>query len=255
MFVMTIIGLTLCIFCGVTVEAKSRKGEFNPTHIYIVVLFIFTQTIRTIVIIKQCLFHEQTYFQLLITYNRIEQLFAKHLNHKINFKYFTDGVAQKVTIGVLAFVQFAAIRAWMIWYYEEFNVLQVIFKVLQFLTLFTCVHLVFSVDALQFFMEQLLEVITRDAAADRLSDPWMVYKHSAKCSHLRNQLKNYKNVHFVLWENSRRLNSFFGWSMIVVLLMTFVDIAYMTYGVLNEIQNFHTINLKTIREFLLSIKI
>lgn len=247
-FVNSSVSFALCVICVYNVLVEVEKGSMGRTIVYMRAILISTQIMRSIVMLVQCLCYRQTYIDLITTYDRIEIYFSKHLKHTIDFKVFTQGVATKTLLTITMFLQYVIVHAWVTRIYGNYDTAEYIIKFLQFLSMFTTIHLVFSIDTLVFFLQQLRTAISRDAIMDRTVDSMAFYRHSTACVLLRNQLKIYKCVQFMLWENSLRLNRFFGWILIFGLSGTFLDIAYASYTIMDELRHFDHISWEFISE-------
>lgn len=251
MFLHAFFGIALCVACSVVLNANSQRTSksVDRMDIFITRIFICLQFSRSLLVLLQCLFYEQTYGNIVNTYNRLEVFFVQQMEYRLNFEHFSRDVAIKMTLTLFAFIQFAIVHILITWSYTGFNVVLLLIKLLRFLFVFTCAHLVFSVDALTFYMEQLMAVIARDAGNDQSIDSLPFFKQSVKCELLRNRLKNYKNAQFTLWENSQRLNRFFGWSMVMILLIVFLDSSYTAYWLFYELQHICDMSVRTISEY------
>lgn len=238
-FLLVLVDLASCIALTSIFQFGLLNGIANVTRAdnLMTVIFIISQFARIIVGQLQCLLYGQTYGKLVDTYSRLDVFFAQQLNHRIDFQHFTSGVSRKVYLTIAAYVQNALVQAIVMWTYGRWNILALPIKILQIFAMSAAVHFVFSVDTLTFFMEQLVAVIVRDTANDRSIDDLVYSKYSAKCVLLRNQLKNYKRIQFALWENAQRLNRFFGWSMVLFLLVTFLESSHTAYWLFTDVRH------------------
>lgn len=228
----------LSISCAFLLNSFFSRNSFelNRTDLFISNMFILSQFARAILVLLQCICYRKTYYNIIDTFNKLELFFANQLHHQIQFSILKEGAATKMTIAAIAFAQLLTIEIVSCFIYPKFNQITVQIKLLQMITTFTFVHLIFFIDVLCFYLEQLRLVIVRDTNNDRSLDSIGYHKYSNKCVFIRTQLKNYKSVHFCLWEVGQRINIFFGWSMISILLQAFVDFLYSSYWLFDLLQ-------------------
>lgn len=227
-----LVGLYLTSICAYNLLICMWNTTIKDrTNFFITSLFILCQMARIILATIQCIFYKTIYYRVINTLNFLEGYFAVHLQHRIKFKLFTNGVVKKMLLATVGFMQLIIMKI------LDTHPVDFYVTIIQMTSILTSCHLVFYIDLLSFHLEQLLVVIVRDSTTNHNTVDIMFYKYSANCVFVRNQLKLYKTVHFTLWEINQCINKFFGWTMVAIFLQTFVDFLYCSYCLFEEFQD------------------
>lgn len=126
-------------------------------------------------------------------------------------------------VGIL-YIYRSARRGWFTW-------LAMHLKIMQFTILLSFLQIIFYIDALRFHYHEFNLIVHRDF--EQLNT-------KGRREHERlilNKIKCYKIVHFRLWEASQRINKFFGWVIIGLVLYAFVDTVYSAFWLFEEFRD------------------
>lgn len=200
----------------------------------------------------QCLSHKRLIYEAMFTLRNLETYFAAHLQHHIQYRPFLKNFNKKVCIIMGTFVLSVVPFVLQYMFYHRMDPVILQIKVLQTLTAVTTLHIVFHIDALGFHLGQLNAVIFRDikdiqsessVCLVRLFTP----KKPTNFILIRNKMQCYKTVHFRLWEVAQKLNQFFGWTLVALLLQSFFDFVYTVYWQIGQLRR-NFLLIKVIRK-------
>lgn len=234
------LGIGMALWCAYALNVTFDKGLSNRTDIIIINLFIVCELCRTIMVIIQCSFSNCQIYAIVHTFHKLEQFFLLNFNHRLSYQKFSKQYFGKVFLVLGAYVQCAVALLLRMISYPRFDSVNIQIKTMQAVTAFTFLHIIFFIDVLGFHLDELNVVIRRDmvTTADRNTNNDIFLNKKLRDSVLlRNKLKYYKCVHFRLWEVTQRINGYFGWCMVALLLHAFVDCLYCAYWLFEELQH------------------
>lgn len=203
----------------------------STTETIIVNINLACHLLRATFVLIYCVYRKELIYDAMHIFSELRKYYANHMKHRVLYHGFRNGFGLKFFIGLGALAQYVIsylVRCLIRSYYTPLGILV---KVLQLLTALNVLHIVFFIDALTFHLSELNAVIRRDIVSTNAM-PNGKYKSDVICK----KLKCYKVVHFHLWEIAQRLNTFFGWSMLTVLMHGFCDITYSAYWIFEELQ-------------------
>ena len=174
--------------------------------------------------------------EICCTFRMLQNYYALHLNHQILYTKFTNQFFRKIIIIISGFMPYFIIFLYESLIYPLLPIgIQI--KALQIMTSATYLHIIFYVDVLSFYLSELSIVIERDMyEVQEKNSIWIISPKSHSNIYIQENLKCYKTVHFQLWEVAQHINSFFGWSMVAILLHGFVDFVYTSYWLIQQLQ-------------------
>lgn len=241
------VGLTLCLSC---IEEANFGGYsmWSRTDIVIINFVAICEIVRIIFILIQCLFYKDLLSEICFTFRMLQNYYTLHLYHQMPYDKFTREYFRKFVIIICGFMPY-----FMIFLYESLTYglvpIGIQIKALQIMTSATYLHIIFYVDILNFYLSELNIVIRRDTIVEQEKNGiTIISRKTLNNTLIQEKLRCYKTVHFHLWEVTQRINAFFGWSMVAILLHGFVDFVYTSYWLIQQLQPPWTIG-KIIRKF------
>lgn len=247
-----VIGSTLALSCIQMANFGNNEYQWSRTDIVIMNIVVVCEMLRIIFIVIQCIFSKQTLIEICYTFRMLQGYYNMHLHHPVGYQPFTQQYNRKVVFIMCGFIPTFMIFVWDSWWYGLMPV-YMHFKILQIMTLASYLHIIFYVDILSFHLAELNVVIERDETITNQQPKHniiisVISKQASSNMAIRKRWRRYKTVHFHLWEVAQRINAFFGWSMVAILLHGFVDFVYSSYWMIQEFQP--PVNIpKVIREY------
>lgn len=242
------IGLALATSCIQIANFGGYEYLWSRTDIVIINFVAICEIVRIAFILIQCLFCADILNEICYTFRMLQAYYTMHLHHQIVYQPFGRQFLRKVAFIVCGFMPCLMIFLWDSYFYA-LEPIAIQIKVLQIMTSATFLHIIFYIDILGFYLAELNTVIERDSNQDqtKLNNIMIISEKSLNSISMRERLRCYKTVHFHLWEVSQRINAFFGWSMVAILLHGFVDFVYSSYWLIQQLQPPWTIS-KIIRK-------
>lgn len=203
----------------------------SATETIIININLACHLLRATFVVIYCVYRKELIYDMMHIICELQRYYADYMKHRVLYYSFRKCFGLKMLIGIVALMQYVIGYIVRCIVREYFTPLGIILRVLQFLTLFNFLHIIFCIDALTLHLRELNAVIRKDIVftSVMINGRW---KSDVICY----KLKCYKVVHFHLWEIAQRLNTFFGWSMLTVLMHGFCDITYAAYWVFEELQ-------------------
>lgn len=235
--VQAIISLTLSVSCIIALNAIRSYSEYGRTDIIMTNMFIFCECARSIFVFVQCVLYKSLVIDIMAAFRKIELYFVNHLEYKIPYRVFNKRFFWIIIIVIWAYVQYLTIFILRNIQKPRLPMLNGQIKVLQAISSLTFLHAVFYIEALSFHLEHLNMVIERDMIVrdDITSNVIFVGKEAVNNMIIRCKLKYYKSVHLKLWELSQKINRYFGWCMVALLLQSFIGFVYTIYWLIGHL--------------------
>lgn len=251
MVIVQIVCVLISVLCVIALFISTDSmWKFGPKEV-ISSLYIFCDIIKAFCIAMQCIVYERHMREISCIFNKLDSFFVIHLNYRIRYELFRNKCATYAFIIITAYGQYLVVLAIRGVIENNFVVFTIPMQFAHLMQSITYLHMIFYIEALAFYLAQLNWVVQRDMEAHIPTKQTFNYKSRIL---MRNKIKCYKSVHFRLWEVSQRINTFFGWTMIVIFTHAFVKFVYTSYWIFEEYQHGTGAsfpNMKIIRKFIL----
>lgn len=227
----------ICEIAGIfSLCLLNRAGavrQHSQTEIILINMYLVCDLLRALFILLQCLIFKKSLNEITDLLHSLEIYFATQLDHRILYRKFTRRFTFKLILilGFCSLYLFSFYMRWMVG--DRLSQASTILKMLQVMTAFCYLHIVFYIDILSFYFKQLNLVVHRDMLF--VSNGIVV--ESLNQSVVKQRLQCYKVVHFRLWMVSQRVNRYFGYGLIAILMHAFTDLVYSALWIF---QNLHT---------------
>lgn len=222
----------LAVNCFRIVNFTPTLGDFTKSDSVIFSVDITFEFLRVAMVFIQCLSYKQHFQDIGYYFQCIESHFLISLQHRIAYGSFKKRFGWKVVIIALSYLQYIVVRfvqARKTRYFRFSSQL----RILQAITMFTFLHIIFYIEALSFHLTELNDVI-RSGEVQTSSLPALGTSNT-NTNHYRNKLKSVKIIHFHLWLASQRVNNAFGWVLIVLFLYAFSDFTLCVFWFYEEL--------------------
>lgn len=225
-----LIGLTMSISVIFSASTNREKYFFGRTEVMIINIRASCDIIRTIFMILQCIYYKRTISEIFREFQNFESFFATHFGYRIHYETLNRTFFVKMMLVLAASTQYAfafALRAIIL---KSTTTHGLRFKFTQALATATILHVIFYIEILSFHLDQLNNVVQRDLKnRENYGLPGLFIRSFQKNIQIRDNINNFKNVHFRLWLLSKKINTYFGWCLIALFLHAFIDFFYSAY--------------------------
>lgn len=236
---MFLVNLALCV-AGLLVVNHGSKSIVKSDYVSVNVLF-FCNLIKTFAVLHQNFAYDDLLGEILRKFYSIELFFRDNLRNPILFTSFKRAYVKKLfwIFGSFAILSITIAFRHII---HGLDTIDVILDAMKLFLIIAYMQIVLFIDLVAFCLKHLNATIAREISYWGAENGYVfVVKELRTLDMIRHQLCKYKIVHFRLWKIAEQLNEYFGWTMLTIILLSFVDLVTITLWqlrVLNEPWNF-----------------
>lgn len=190
-------------------------------------VFVLCEMAKIFAVAYQNFAHCHLIGDILRNFQTVEILFQSALNHPIEFASFKRIYMTKLYWAFGSYTALVAMYIVYYFHYEDVDMYDVFIRFIQFTSISIYMHVLLFIDLVTYFLRHLNETIAKENN-DRASDEVIVFvvKQFRTTNMIRQRLSKYKFIHFRLWKTTQQINEFFGWTLITILLQSFVEFVY-----------------------------
>lgn len=113
-------------------------------------------------------------------------------------------------------------------YFTQINFLDVSQQLMGFSSIVAYMNVLFFIDLVKDHLAHLNKIVAEVHSDWGGNDEnvFVVKKKAQSVNMIRKQLSKYKTVHFRLWKITEKLNEFFGWTLIAIILQSFIELVF-----------------------------
>lgn len=206
-------------------------------------LFVCCEMVKALAVVYQNFVYHHLIEKILRNFQTVELLFARTLNASLPFASFKREYTRKVCWSIGSYVVLLTLYFTCHFLCEEIDLYDVFIKLMQFVSISVNLNILLFVDLLTFVLKQLNVIIARDhkyhdCDAENV-EVFVVAKRNGQMAEARRrQLFKYKLIHFRLWKTTQQINQFYGWTLITILMQSFIEFVYDTIWQLQIIYDF-----------------
>lgn len=194
---------------------------------------------RTFCLIIQLIFNKRIISGMVEEFQNFERFFAVHFGYQLQYETLTKSIFVKlllVMVGTLQYFCVFLLRAFVL---KSANAPGILTKFSQGLAAATFLHIIFHIEILSFHLDQLNNVVQRDIQTreNEALGGLIIIGNSENFVQIKNNIKYMKTVYFRLWMQSKKINRYFGWCLVVIYLHGFIDTFYAAYWLYIQLQN------------------
>lgn len=179
--------------------------------------------IRSAFILMQCILFENAMTEMIKILEELEYLFKHCLHHRICYCEFIKTYRQRIYLLFSLFL----LHFFMFFLRVVFqDIIHATVFLIRTMTVFNYLHAILFIDLTAFNLKQLNLVVNNDMLADDSEIP------------IRNHLKYFKIAYSRVWMINQRVNRYFGYGFIPLLLNSFADIVYSAFWEYQLIQRY-----------------
>lgn len=223
--IQTIFGFILILISYYLLNFNGKLPRYTSTEILIINLFLSCDLLRSIAAFLQCFVHNHLLNEIVAILQGIDQYFGQYLHHSIVYHDLHRRFCVKVLLIVGVCAIFIAGYIARVFIGDMYTSVNFCLKFLQFMTAITYLFVIFLIDYLAFSIEQLNVVIGKDIL--RFAAAGTTDERASKL--LKERLKCFKFIHFQIYTVSYRMNEYFGYGLLAILLHAISDIVYSVF--------------------------
>lgn len=216
--------------CGLTILLSQNDGRLGQSTKILILLLTTCQILRIISVFYQCVFHTDSLRDIVKLLQSIEFLYRNHLGSTLPYRQFQRNFRIKVVFLLVFFSQNFILFSME---HLHLNFVKNIGFLLRFSDICSVVsffHIILYTDLLQFNLHHLNTIISRDTQQyTRNSTSIFTLAKQRYEKKVYKNLRKYKLIHYRLWEVTQAINAYFGWSMVSVILQSFINIVFCWY--------------------------
>lgn len=225
------LGVYLAIFSIIQLSIDRTIKLFGNTELLFISIFLFSAIFRSLFMFQECVQHRTDFGDILNAMQNLQSYFQTHLAHRISNARFARQYLSKfmVVIGVsVLYIIFYAVNCLII---GHVNAASLSIRVIQLITVFIYLRILFYMDTLGYHLGQLNVAISHNI--NKCGD-YMLREPDEKCD-MQLNLLHYKTIHFRLWVLSQKINDISGYSLMAILFETFMSALYSAYWLFEEL--------------------
>lgn len=229
------IGLGLTVSIMITVIRNHDAIRYGRTEIPIISMVAICEVLRVVFTLIQCIFQKHIISEIFNDFQKFESYFALHFRYQIHYKTFNKAFFAKVIIVAVACIQYNLLYIFRIVVLKGLIGHGIQLNLMQAFAVPTFLHIIFYVEILGFYLDQLNNVIENDIHTRQVLSILLI-RNFPNLIQIRNKINYVKSVHFRLWDISKKINNYFGWCMVVISFQAFANIFYSAYWLYSHLQ-------------------
>lgn len=218
-----ILRLALCSACFSMIHIFGES--LGLTNDSITDLFLLCELLKAIAVLYQNLVYGDLLFEILQSFQTVEFLFQSNLSYPINFTPFKRDYLRKIGWAFGSYTMLLVLFLIYYFAYGRIEICDVFIKILQFVSISMYMNLLFFVDLITFYLRHLNEIITKENHDCKAESVMMMRKVRAT-SAVSQKLSKYKFIHYWLWKITQQISELFGWTLIALIVQSFIDFVY-----------------------------
>ncbi len=186
--------------------------------------YFFVIILSNIVGNIQCLVYSSVYWDISCQLNRIERSFTMFHN-QIDFKGSQKIFKRKFWIIICVLLFTTLTNFWSHgWSFPTDSLLRSIVTILELISSLVSLHPVLYVDLVNVFILELSKTLYKPTNGQFQGSVGV-------CK----DLKNLKCIHFEVWYLAQKINEYFGWGFVFLIIKYFIGVLYLLYWIFIEI--------------------
>lgn len=243
------LNLTLCVASILLVNIYPYMIRSYNISISV---FFFCELIKIFAVLHQN-FAKNLMGGILRNFQSIESIFRNSLQCPIEYTSLERAYARKIHLAygsnltlMIAVAIYRTLRG-------KVHYADVMSEIMRFISIAVYMHFLLFIDLLTFHLKHLNKIIVSDidgSATDR--EYVSLVKKARTAKMILKQLSKYNMIYLRLWEISEKMNEYFGWSLVALMMLSFVDFVICVIWqlkVLNDTSRFMRLTRKKCFEF------
>lgn len=206
----------------------------NHSDMVIFLFFLLFQLGRIICTASQSICSRHLIDRVLYGFHKIETHFYIYLKYRVCYRKFRNAFIWRTLLLLFAFGQFVAITWALNTGRVKYPAVLITIRTMESFVLFTIVHALFFIAALEYHLNEFVLVVERDSINYRTpSDITLFCMPDRFKVEVHQILSEYKIIHFRLWELAEAINSYFGLYFVILFLHISGEFIFTSYWMMN----------------------
>lgn len=218
-----VLRLALCSACFSMIHVFGES--LGLTNDSITDLFLLCELLKAIAVLYQNFVYGDLLFEILQSFQTVEFLFQSNLSYPIDFTPFKRAYLRKIGWAFGSYTMLLVLFMTYYFLYGQIEMSDVFIKILQFVSISMYMNLLFFVDLITFCLRHLNKIITKENH-DCKAESVMMMKKVRAASAASQKLSKYKFIHYWLWKITQQISELFGWTLIALIVQSFIDFVY-----------------------------
>lgn len=231
-------------------NTRRPSNEITTAENFTVNLYFIGEFARAGFVLMQCVLYADLLIEIMAIFKGLEIYFVKNLQHRIFYGKFMRQYRHRISIIFGFFMVYITSFSMRIILQDHITFIGMALKLLQLMTAMTYSYIIFYVELLSFYLSELNVVIKNDTF--KYSNNVAMCCDAKYRAQIKDRLKSYKIVHFRLWLISQRMNRYFGYSIIAIILHAFTDSVYSALWTFQQYRKFGGLAIWS--EFIIDIR-
>lgn len=225
-FLQALISLSSAIEALYIYKHKGTIPQNSRTDVVVICIYLLCDLFRSTFILMQCLLYEYLIHEIIGIFVNLEFYFFKEFQHRIYYQKFNRTYNSKFLIIIsICFVYISSFFGRLVFDSKTVGMPGSLYKVIQLMTAISYCYALLFIEMLNFHLKQLNLVVRKDLVRLSISN-----QNPGPQRQIVRRLKGYKIVHFHLWMANQRINKYFGYSIVAVLMHGFTDTVYSVFS-------------------------
>lgn len=162
--------------------------------------------------------------EILRNFQAIELLFRSSLHRPISFTRFKRSFTKKLCLAFGSFILLLIFISVKHIIHGKMTLPNVMLEVVRFISIIVCTHALLFIDLVAFFLKHLNAIIAEEISdGSAVNEHVFVVKEVRTSDVIRMQLDKHKAIYFRVWRIAEQLNEYFGWSLLTLMMLFFID--------------------------------
>lgn len=238
--VMFAFNLTLC-FATLTLININMGPVVKSVYISLNILML-CELIKIFAALHQNVAYKETMGEILRNFQCVELLFRSILQRPIIFTPFKRAFTKRLFWAFGSFIMLIISVSIHHYLYRKSTLSDVMLETMKFISIIVYMHVLLYIDLLAFCLKHLNKSIARETSIyDADNELVFVVKKRHTADMICELLFKYEMIYFRIWKIANQLNEYFGWTVLVLTMRSFIELVIFTkwpLRLLNDYCNF-----------------
>lgn len=228
------ISVALAIYGGLLINLHRKYGNRTLEHL-IANIFLMCDSVKFLCVYGQSFFLSQIMIEVLQHFQTVNMLIVHTERWHIDYSQLRKSYSWQFALVISTYALSIFVFSIENFSWRPGTRSGIIYKIWQFTSSISLIHVVFYIDLLKFQLRQLNLVIQHKKSIPinvLISNNGENWKQTIAVK----KIKSYKTIYYHLWEISQKINHVFGWTVCALLLQGFTDFTYCSFWLYSSIR-------------------
>lgn len=201
--------------------------DYGIIHLIILKLYFLITAASNVIANIQCLLYKLEYYDIIRRIQHIEHLLMTKFSKEIDIKKIMVKYKIKFFTVFLLLISLELMSCILTPWDPAAFTLAIVRGILEIIYTMTCLHPILYVDIVRMYIKELSSALIQSKS---------YFQFSTVIIDRTNKLNDIRLVYFKLWKLVQKINIYFGWSIVIMLIKFFIDITFDLYWIFIEFQ-------------------